>query len=424
MSNPFLAAGPQVPIPQPSKPQEPSDNGLGISDSKYQQIIKKSLVTTGNNHLVKQVLAKLKAGQEIIVAAIGGSVTEGAGPQDFHDGYAYQFKELFTQKYASSPDKVKFIPAGLGGTPSALGAIRFKKDVVQAAGTYPDLLLVEFAVNDWLECTNTRGIEYIVRDALAHNTAVIIVYAAATYTNQQAQISPVADFYSLPQVSMSNGLAGSGVNQEKDGKVYYSDYVHPTKPGHTYMALCLMNLIEQIDSATEDAPYILPQTWKNENAFVNFDTVFADTDFAAKGITINPGSFTKKDAEVQAYMHGGKSFGENWSISLGGPSTGSGTAESSGTAREAGTPFTMSLKCKTLVMVYKNASSDKFGTAEVYVDGKLQKAYAGHEEGGWNNCMVVMLLDEKNPALHTIEIKMAQDGNDKAFTILGFGYSY
>ena len=91
MSNPFLAAGPQVPIPQPSKPQEPSDNGLGISDSKYQEIIKKSLVTTGNNHLVKQVLAKLNAGQEIIVAAIGGSVTEGAGPQDFHDGYAYQF---------------------------------------------------------------------------------------------------------------------------------------------------------------------------------------------------------------------------------------------------------------------------------------------------------------------------------------------
>ena len=35
---------------------EPSANGLGISDSKYEEIIKKSLATKGNNYLIKQVL--------------------------------------------------------------------------------------------------------------------------------------------------------------------------------------------------------------------------------------------------------------------------------------------------------------------------------------------------------------------------------
>ena len=411
MSGPFNAE-PQIPIPKiktetdtqgAADNQGPSTNGLGISDTKYEEIIHKSLVTTGNNALVKKVLAKMRAGEEVIVAAIGGSVTEGAGPSDFHQGYAYQFKDLFIQKYAADASKVKFVPAGIGGTPSAMGVVRYQKDVVAAGGRAPDLLIVEFAVNDWLECTNTRGMEYIVRNALEHGTAVIMLYAAATYTNQQAQIKPVADFYNLPQVSISDGLAGSGVNQEKDSKVYYSDYVHPTRYGHTYMAKCLMNLIDEIDSVATSPEYVLPAGYKNENAFTTFSPIFADT--KDENVSITAGSFDKKDDAIQGYSHGGKCFPENWSKGDG--------AES----------FTMSLNCKSLIMVYKNANNDSFGKADVYVDGKLQKTYAGHEDGGWNNCMIVMIIDEATAAPHTVEIKMAQDDEDKAFTILAFGYA-
>ena len=418
MSDSFNNKAPQIPIPK-AKPQEEvlSANGLGISDEKYEEIIQKSFVSSGNNHLVKKVLEKMRAGEEVILAAIGGSVTEGAGPSDFHQGYAYQFKDLFIQKYAADAAKVKFVPAGIGGTPSAMGVIRYQKDLVAAAGRDPDLLIVEFAVNDWLECTNTRAMEYIVRNALEHGTAVIMLYAAATYTNQQAQIKPVADFYNLPQVSISDGLAGSGVNQEKDSKVYYSDYVHPTRYGHTYMAKCLMNLIEKIDRAQTDQPYQIPAGYKNENAFKSFAAVFADT--KDKNVQINAGAFNKKDEAIQGYSHGGKCFPENWSRSAG-PSTGSGTTDiGSGTADS----FKMSLNCKSLIMVYKNANNDSFGKAEVYVDGKLQKTYAGHEDGGWNNCMIVMIIDEATAAPHTVEIKMAQGDEDKAFTILAFGYA-
>ena len=387
------------------KPKEPSTNGLQIPDSKYEEMIHKSLVSKGNNHLVKKVLAKMSAGEEVIVAAIGGSVTEGAGPSDFHQGYAYQFKDLFIQKYAANADKVKFVPAGIGGTPSALGIVRYQKDVVLAGGRNPDLLIIEFAVNDWLECTNTRAIEYIVRNALEHETAVIMLYAAATYQNQQGQISPVADFYNLPQVSISDGLAGSGVNQEKDSKIYYSDYVHPTRYGHTYMAKCLMNLVDEIDASAEDSAYLIPKTYKNENAFTSFESIFADTN--DKNVSITRGAFDQKDDAIQGYMHGGKCFPENWS------KTGPSTAE----------PFKMSLNCKSLIMVYKNANNDNFGKADVFVDGKLLKTYAGHEDGGWNNCMVVMLIDEAKAGPHTVEIKMAQGDEDKAFTILAFGYA-
>lgn len=392
--------------------KETGTNGLGITDSKYEEIIKKSLVTKGNNYLIKQLLAKMKAGEESIIAAIGGSVTEGAGPAQYTQGYAYQFKDLFIQKYAAEPAKVKFIPAGIGGTPSPMGLIRYQKDVVEPAGRNPDLLIIEFAVNDWLECSNTRAMESLVRNALKNNTAVIMLYAAATYQNQQGQIKPVADFYNLPQVSISDGLLNSGVNQEKDSKVYYSDYVHPTRYGHTYMAKCLMNLIDQIDQSPADQPYEIPAGYKNENAFENFVPVYSDT--KDSNVQIKAGDFDQKDLAIQGYSHGGKCFPDNW-YKAAGPSADSASSKN--------LPFTMSLKCKSLIMVYKNANNDSFGKAEVYVDGKLQKAYPGHEEGGWNNCMIVMIVDEKSAQDHTIEIKMAAGDEDKAFTILAFGYA-
>ena len=383
---------------------EPSANGLGISDSKYEEIIKKSLVTKGNNYLIKQVLAKLRAGDQVIISAIGGSVTEGAGPAVYTEGYAYQFRDMFIEKYAADKSKVKFIPAGIGGTPSPMGLIRYEKDVVKAGGRTPDLLIVEFAVNDWLECSKTRAIEKLVRMALENNTAVIMLYAAATYQNQQGQIAPVADFYKLPQVSISKGLAGSGVNQEKDSKIYYSDFVHPTKNGHKYMARCIMNLIDEIDASQADSKYQIPAGYKNENPFENFATIYADTQ--DKNVSITAGGFTQKDTEIQAYLHGGKCFPENW--------------KNDGSSSDA---FKMELTCKSLIMVYKNANNDKFGKYEVYVDGKLQNSYAGHEEGGWNNCMIVMIIDEAEASRHTVEIKPAAGEEGKAFTVLAFGYS-
>ena len=385
-------------------PKEPSTNGLGIPDSKYEEIIHKSLVTKGNNYLIKQVLNKMRAGEEVIVSAIGGSVTEGAGPSTYTQGYAYQFKDLFIQQYAADASKVKFIPAGIGGTPSPMGLIRYQKDVVDAGGRNPDLLIIEFAVNDWLECSNTRAMETLVRNALQNDTAVIMLYAAATYQNQQGQIKPVADFYNLPQVSISDGLLNSGINQEKDSKVYYSDYVHPTRYGHAYMAKCIMNLIAEIDASPVDDKYSIPAGYHNENAFKKFTTVYANTN--DKNVSINAGAFNQKDDAIQGYSHGGKCFPENWSKT---------TADN--------VPFTMTLNCKSLIMIYKNANNDSFGKADIFVDGKLFKTYAGHEDGGWNNCMIVMIIDEQTAAKHTVEIKMAEGEEEKAFTILAFGYA-
>ena len=49
---------------------------------------------------------------------------------------------------------MKFIKAGVGGTPSELGMIRFDRDVLRD-GQQPDIVVIEFAVND--EGDETKG---------------------------------------------------------------------------------------------------------------------------------------------------------------------------------------------------------------------------------------------------------------------------
>ena len=80
--------------------------------------------------------AKLTADEEVRIAYLGGSITaqEGWRPKTL----AY-FQKAFPKA------KVSQINAAIGGTGSDLGVFRLKQDVLDLK---PDLLLVEFAVND------------------------------------------------------------------------------------------------------------------------------------------------------------------------------------------------------------------------------------------------------------------------------------
>ena len=78
------------------KPEtEVSNHPFKIANGEYSTIMDSSIVSKGNNARLKTVLEKAKNGEKLYIAAIGGSVTEGAGPANFKDGYAYQFVKKF-----------------------------------------------------------------------------------------------------------------------------------------------------------------------------------------------------------------------------------------------------------------------------------------------------------------------------------------
>lgn len=391
-----------------------AQNKLNIQAEKYNQIIDETIISQGNNFRLKKVLNKVRKGQEVHIAAIGGSVTEGAGPAKFTDGYAYQFFREFKAKYANNGDNLYFNNAALSGSSSLTGAVRYEKDVINVIGRAPDMLIVEFAVNDGGEPLFQRSFEAIVRKALLDNpeTAVIAVYAAATYGNTSGPKKQVADFYNLPQINMLE-VVNAGIKDNTFTKEqFYSDYVHPTIEGHKLMVDSLMTLIANADKAKADLPFEVPAKSFIEPSLCGMKMVDWNNG-DSPDYKVYAGGFNQIDKKTQTIKKTNSvEFPNNWYHPM--------------NAKPDTTPFKMEIDCKNLVMVWKNQAGDafeKFGFAEVFVDGKRVALFEGGKKGGWNNCEPNIIIDEPVAKKHTVEIKMLDKDAKLGFTILAFGYS-
>ena len=94
--------------------------------------------------MLKNTYAKLKNGEDVTVAYIGGSITEGAGSTDKKTrGWRSLTTAWLKETYPSSD--ITEINATIGGTGSDLAVFRLDRDVLKYS---PDLLFIEFAVND------------------------------------------------------------------------------------------------------------------------------------------------------------------------------------------------------------------------------------------------------------------------------------
>lgn len=382
---------------------------LNLEHKAYEKMIESTIVSTGNNYRLKKVIQKMKNGEEVYIAALGGSVTEGAGPKEFTDGYAYQFFRALQAKYNVEEGKnLHFNDAGLSGSGSQVGIVRYQSDVVDFVEHEPDLLIIEFAVNDDGNETTQRCFEALVRAALKNpETAVIAMYSAATYGNTMGMKKPVADYYSLPQINMLDLVNDSIKNKVFTKEQFYSDYVHPTFEGHEMMKDALMLLVKKAEKGAKDAEIAVPNKLFKAPGFDNFVRILGDDE----NVKITKGVFSEIDPNCQSLKKTNKSdFPINWKKKNG----------------SKGESFKMDINCKNMIFIFKVQGSwdkEKFGKAEVYVDGKLFNTYDGGAQGGWNNCEPRILIDTAKAENHTVEVKMAAGDEEKGFTIVAMGYS-
>jgi lysophospholipase L1-like esterase len=213
--------------------------------------------------------AKLERGDTMRVAYLGGSITA-------QEGWRVKTLGWFRQQYPRA--KVEEINAAIGGTGSDLGVFRLRQDVLVHK---PDLLFVEFAVNDAGAPPERihRAMEGIVRQTWRDNplTDIACVYTIAgnmldTLKQDQlprsyAAMEQLAEHYAIPSINMglevarlekAGRLVFKGDKPKTDAekaalgeKILFSpDAVHPfTDSGHQLYLESIVRSISPIKAA-------------------------------------------------------------------------------------------------------------------------------------------------------------------------------
>lgn len=400
-------------------------NTFKMNPGLYEEIQENSILSTGNNARIKKAIEKARAGEDVTLAYIGGSITEGALASPNSKCYAEVSANAFASTYGKDGgSNVHFVNAGMSGTPSSLGIIRYDRDVIgqMTTGEHPDILFIEFAVNDYGECTDGGAYDGLIRRALKSGSAVVLIFSVFKPAHGGRVLEntyrPYGTNYDLPMISMGDAIWDL-FKTEGFEKWYFGDNYHPNHTGYQLMSDCIMTLMNMIDKETAEKDNIdsakLPEP-KNVTAdsYTDIKMIDPNTDITKiNAITaLDAGSFKEKDGNTGTFQYNYKGqekqawFPDNWMHKA-----------ASGTDS-----FTAKVKCKTLMVIYKLSSSSSTGAIDLYVDGKKEQTLSGYSASGWNNATPAVIFHDSEAKEHTIEIKMADGNENKEFTLIGLGY--
>jgi hypothetical protein len=230
--------------------------------------------------------AKLTAGRDVRIAYLGGSITA-------QDGWRPKTLAYFQKAFPKA--KLSQIDASIGGTGSDLGVFRLKQDVLDQK---PDLLLVEFAVNDGgaPPAQIYRTMEGIVRQTwkALPDCDICYVYTlvegfAATLQDGQfpraaSAMEKIAGHYGIPSIHMGlevARMARSGkliftgplpkTEAEKkaagDKIVFSPDSVHPyPQTGHELYLQSIVRSLPAIQAVSQQpGPHLLAAPFTPDN---------------------------------------------------------------------------------------------------------------------------------------------------------------
>ena len=92
------------------------------------EMIKNSLVSKGDVSRLTEVLKKAQSGQDITVAFLGGSITQGCNATRQENCYASRAYLWFKDTFSNI--NINFINAGVGATGSIIGVHRVQRQVL------------------------------------------------------------------------------------------------------------------------------------------------------------------------------------------------------------------------------------------------------------------------------------------------------
>lgn len=348
-----------------------------------------------NEASLAAVMKKAAQGKKVTIAAIGGSITQGtvsAGTGDSEVEEKKSYTEYFFSWWQETfPDtELETINAGIGATDSYLGVHRVRRDVLEAE---PDLVLVEFAVNDGNTQFYKKSYDNLIRTILkAENAPAVLLFFMAQTNGESAQEnqSIVGFSYSLPMVSYRNVIKEMTETGKYSEKELSGDGVHPSALGHAIAGEILWKYLNSVYADLE--VYEEPENFTKE-AVTKECYSGAEILNAEKTVP----EFIKNFEEDTVFP----AFPKGWSC------------EEEGEIR-----FKVSFA--NLGILYYCQTDGKGGQYEVYVDGEPAGVLDADFKGGWGNYAKAQeCYTSDRVSEHEVTIKRKEDSTGGMFSLLG-----
>lgn len=343
--------------------------------------IERSELNEGNLSRLEAVFDKATKGGAVSIAALGGSITEGTGSYELSNRWSAHVADWFETTFPNAT--ILRTNAGIGATGSRLGCHRIARDIQPAN---PDLVLVDFSVNDHAGENGGESMEGCVRQLLrlASNPAVLLVsMLRQDGLNVQDEHLAVSRYYALSHLSVRDAIWPRISGGEIAWSDYSGDTVHPNRDGHPYIAALVTAYLERCLKNWKDGASSAAYVFPTKPLF---------------GTTYDSGAVVRaRDLRLSAnkgFVPGTDRQGTKWN----GVMVGS----------KPGDRMAFTTDAATLTLVYWKLHAD-FGRVRVTVDGKPLKTLDGWFSETWGGKAETCELFRDKPGRHEVEIEVLNE---------------
>ncbi len=254
---------------------------------------------------------RLTVDKKLTIGYIGGSIIQGGGKEEAgNDGFIDRLHGYFEKTFPEA--EIHSINAGISNTGANFGLFRLSQDLMlRDEGYVPDLVFVEFSVNDW----GLHGDENIkmILESLFYNVYKInpkadIVCLLTGLTDPRQQVGAlhkeVADHYGITTINLGKEMWDL-YKEAGDCKVFTNDNLHPNNAGYELYTKLIKEELEKyiVLAPPEKATYTdkkLPEQMY-ENIFDNPAVIPVTDESVTKEGTWSRVSFTSSNYRSRVF---------------------------------------------------------------------------------------------------------------------------
>lgn len=354
-----------------------------------EDMIRRAVVNPGNTARLADAMKRAQAGEKITIGTIGGSITQGTAASTTDERYANRALQWWAKTFPKA--QLDFVNAGIGATDSYIGVHRVDADLLSKK---PDVVIVEFSVNDTDAALNLQTYDSLVRKILQaenHPAVILLFTTQEDGTSLQDTHMQIGSAYNLPMISYKNAVLPEIEAGKFTWKDISPDNIHPNSVGHGIIGELLWSYFNSVYAKLDQI----------DTSDLTFTATPVTKDLYAKGQLLDSKTLPPKTMQGFEQAEVSNQFPNDWTTKEGGELTFEVTGSNIG------------------VLYYKTVDG-KSGQYCVYVDDRLIQVLDGDFTGGWGNyAQAQQVYTSDTPSTHTVTIKQLEGTDLTQFTVLG-----